>query len=198
MGYRRVDSTCVSHHSLLLTVSISFSAAPGEYTSVYDACMKIYEENGLSGFYRGLMPSLILVSNPAIQFVVYEQMIRIWTKAAARAAQRAIVAGAATAAATSTTPIRLSSLQYFFLGAFAKAVATLATYPYQVVKSRLQASRTSSSQSTWSLVLSMWRNEGIGSFYAGMNAKMSQTGTDTHRGTADDGKQEQVSKHSVP
>jgi hypothetical protein len=39
----------------------------------------IYEREGWKGFYNGLVPSLILVSNPAIQFAAYEQMVRIMT-----------------------------------------------------------------------------------------------------------------------
>lgn len=141
-------------------------ASHGEYTGVWDAIKKIHGEEGLRGFYRGLAPSLILVSNPAIQFVVYEQMIALWTRSVQQAAAQA---GSAAAA-----PARLSSLQYFVLGAFAKAVATVATFPYQVVKARMQASRTPH-QSTWAMVQTMWREEGIRSFYGGMNAKMSQT-----------------------
>jgi hypothetical protein len=161
-------------------VNTRMAVAPrGEYTGLMDALRKIHAEEGLKGFYRGLTPSLILVSNPAIQFFVYEQSILLYTKAAQKAAASAVVSvtGSQVASAVaSAAPARLqlSSLQYFLLGAFAKAVATVATYPYQVIKSRLQASRTSA-QSTWTTILHMWREEGIGSFFRGMNAKISQT-----------------------
>jgi adenine nucleotide transporter 17 len=151
-------------------------ARKGEYAGVWDAMQKIHAEEGLKGFYRGLVPSLILVSNPAIQFVVYEQMIALYTKAAQRALQVAGTAasGSAVSAAASTAPVRLSSWQYFFLGAFAKAVATVATYPIQVIKSRHQAA-TNSHQTTWQTIVSMWQHEGVSAYYSGMNAKMSQT-----------------------
>lgn len=67
----------------------------------------------------------------------------------------------------------LSSIQYFLVGAIAKAIATFITYPIQVVKSRTQAHKHSAD--TLHTVLHMWRQEGIASFYHGMNAKMSQT-----------------------
>ena len=97
----------------------------GQYSGVFDAIKKIHAEEGFGGFYRGLVPSLILVSNPAIQFVVYEQLVSLYTKAA----NKGIVSVAGEGPAKA---VRLSSLQYFLLGAFAKAVATVASYPYQV------------------------------------------------------------------
>lgn len=45
------------------------------YTGIVDALQRIVAEEGLVGLYRGFLPSLILVSNPATQFVVYEQLV---------------------------------------------------------------------------------------------------------------------------
>ena len=83
----------------------------------------IIHNEGFSSFYKGLIPSLILVSNPAIQFVVYEQLIRTLSKRRNKQSKL----------------LQLSSTQFFILGAIAKAVATVLTYPYQVIKSRQQA-----------------------------------------------------------
>jgi len=149
-------------------------AKQGEYRSVMDAVRKIYEEEGWRGFWRGIVPSLILVSNPAIQFVVYEQLIRLLTRRQAHAAATASPSSTSSSS-TAASSIQLSSFQYFILGAIAKAVATVATYPYQVVKSRQQASRTKQQVTTWQTIVEMWREEGVASFFNGMNAKMSQT-----------------------
>ena len=160
-----------------MTVGAPAHAPP--YKGLLDAIRRIHAEEGFTGFYRGLLPSLILVSNPAIQFVVYEQCIRILSKQAAKqAAASALVVAAGSAAAVagaaaSPAVVRLSSVQYFVLGAFAKAVATVATYPYQVVKSRQQASK--GAQTTLQLVAQIWREEGPPAFFNGINAKMSQT-----------------------
>lgn len=70
----------------------------------------------------------------------------------------------------------LSSLQYFALGALAKAIATVLTYPYQVVKSRMQASKHDPQyQSTWGAMTHMWKTEGWHAFFQGMGSKMTQT-----------------------
>jgi len=171
-------------------MTVGPSAGAQKYTSIWDAIVRIHKEEGIQGFYRGILPSIILVSNPAIQFVVYDQCIRLLTKQAAQAAAKAAAtaAGAATAATAASTaagvaaaasaavaPAKLSSLHFFLLGAFSKAAATLATYPYQVVKSRQQASRQPDSASTTALVKRIWREEGLPAFFNGMTAKMSQT-----------------------
>lgn len=39
-----------------------------------DAIAKVYSQEGIKGFYKGIIPSLILVSNGAIQFMTYEYL----------------------------------------------------------------------------------------------------------------------------
>jgi len=48
-------------------------AADGGLRSTF---MNIYREEGLRGLYQGLIPALILVSNPSIQFMLYEQITK--------------------------------------------------------------------------------------------------------------------------
>jgi len=70
----------------------------------------------------------------------------------------------------------LSSYEHFLFGAIAKALATIATYPYQVVKSRLQAESTAKLYSgTFDATVKMLRTEGLYVFFLGMEAKMYQT-----------------------
>ena len=63
--------------------------------------------------WNGTKASLMLVSNPAIKFTVYELLKRHYTRASGRT---------------------VSGLGAFILGCIATATATLATYPIQVLQ----------------------------------------------------------------
>ncbi|KAJ3321397.1 hypothetical protein HDV06_004382 [Boothiomyces sp. JEL0866] len=82
---------------------------------VKEAVQEIYYEEGLGGFWKGILPALVLVINPVIQFAVFERIKRWWTK----------------------TSRYLTTFHYFTLGAFSKLCATLVTYPYILLRSRL-------------------------------------------------------------
>ena len=80
----------------------------------------IARDEGTAGFFKGLGPSLWLVLNPGIQYAVMERLKLILRPT--------------------------SSLQFFLLGAFAKACATLATYPLQLAQTLLRAQRARTKQ----------------------------------------------------
>lgn len=44
------------------------------YMALLDAVRVILREEGIMGFYRGLVPALLLTSHGAVQFAVYEQL----------------------------------------------------------------------------------------------------------------------------
>jgi len=79
----------------------------------------IARTEGILALWKGTMPSLILVSNPSLQFMAYESI------------KRRLMAGKQVGA-------ELSSLTVFLAGAAAKAVATIATYPLQIVQAKLR------------------------------------------------------------
>lgn len=92
--------------------------------SMLETAKEIVEENGLSGLWTGLKPSLILCANPAITYGVFERL-----KAAVLASMEGGVAGN-----TSIGPG-----WSFLLGTTSKTLATIVTYPYIFAKVRLQA-----------------------------------------------------------
>jgi len=129
---------------------------------IIDSIRDILKREGPTAFYKGLIPSLILVSNPAIQFVAYEQMVRL-IKIRNKRANRSL---------------QLSATEFFTLGAIAKAVATVLTYPYQVVKTKEQAYK-GKDLTTYQLIKRIIDQEGISAFFNGIGAKMSQTVTNS-------------------
>lgn len=132
------------------------SKHPGAYTSVLDGTRQIFRSDGLAGFYRGLVPSLFGVSHGALQFMAYEQLKRY----------RGINGSEGV---TGGQKRDLSNTDYLLLSALAKIFAGVLTYPYQVVRARLQtyeAGRTY--KSARDVVQQVWRREGAGGFYKGL------------------------------
>ncbi|KAF7808262.1 peroxisomal nicotinamide adenine dinucleotide carrier-like [Senna tora] len=130
------------------------------------AANEIYSEAGINGFWKGVIPSLIMVCNPSIQFMIYESSLKhLRAKRSAKKQGNKSV----------------SALEVFLLGALAKLGATVSTYPLLVVKSRLQAKQEIGGNSslrysgTFDAILKMIRYEGLPGFYKGMSTKIVQS-----------------------
>ncbi|CDR87152.1 related to YIA6-Pvruvate transporter of the mitochondrial inner membrane [Sporisorium scitamineum] len=94
------------------------SAKPYRHTG--DAFVQIYKSEGLRGFYKGLLPSLFGVSHVAVQFPLYESF-----KSLARRRE-----GEEEAELEASTILLCSST--------AKMIASVTTYPHEVLRTRLQ------------------------------------------------------------
>ncbi|KAI0071131.1 mitochondrial carrier [Panus rudis PR-1116 ss-1] len=133
----------------------------------------ILRKDGLSAFWRGIGPALVLVINPVIQYTVFEQLKNLLVRR-----RLAKLRGAGPAAATAATAVAvLSDWDYFFLGALSKLVATSLTYPYIVVKSRLQAGQAHALRYKSSLdgLLTILKEEGVEGLYKGVGSKLAQS-----------------------
>uniref|UniRef100_A0A8C9T000 Solute carrier family 25 member 17 n=1 Tax=Scleropages formosus TaxID=113540 RepID=A0A8C9T000_SCLFO len=134
------------------------------YTGILDAFEQIVRQEGVSSLWNGTVPSLLLVLNPAVQFMIYEGLKRQLWKGVHR---------------------ELSSLEVFVIGAIAKAIATTVTYPLQTVQSilrfgqhRQQTDRSwllSSLRSIVYLLTNRVRKHGIMGLFKGLEAKLLQT-----------------------
>lgn len=92
-----------------------------KYAGTTDAIRTIFREEGVQGFYKGFVPAILLTSHGAIQFAVYEYL-------------KALYARSYSHSSSSSQPAQVS----FIIGGASKIIAATITYPYQVVKSRLQ------------------------------------------------------------
>lgn len=97
-----------------------------QYTGVYDAFRTILREEGWTALYRGIWPSLFLVSHGAIQFTAYEELRKLLVDLKSKKTKR------------DGADEVLNSVDYTVLGASSKVAATLCTYPFQVIRARLQ------------------------------------------------------------
>uniref|UniRef100_F7GBM7 Solute carrier family 25 member 17 n=2 Tax=Monodelphis domestica TaxID=13616 RepID=F7GBM7_MONDO len=135
---------------------------PTNYKGILDAFHQIMRDEGVLALWNGTLPSLLLVFNPAIQFMFYEGLKRQLLK----------------------KQTQLSSLNVFVIGAIAKAIATTVTYPMQTVQSILRfgghrlnpENRTLGSlRNVLYLLHQRVRRFGVMGLYKGLEAKLLQT-----------------------
>lgn len=136
--------------------------------SVLQTIQAIIAKDGLNGFFRGLGPALVLVINPVLQYTVFEQLKNFLVK------KRTKKLGARS---SGTAVAILSDWDFFVLGALSKLVATGTTYPYIVLKSRLQAGQARAEQYKSSLdgLATILKEEGIQGLYKGVGSKLLQS-----------------------
>lgn len=121
--------------------------------SAWAVTRSIFQLDGVAGFYRGVIPALILTSHGAVQFAIYEELKRLST-----------LAGRG-----KDTP------EYLLMGGLSKICATIATYPIQLVKTRMQqefAHQHSAYGKTVATLRFIAHNEGALGFYKGLGPNL--------------------------
>eukprot|EP00903_Cladosiphon_okamuranus_P018102 g16659.t1 len=123
---------------------------------LFTTLASIGRHEGRAGLWSGAAPSLILVSNPIIQFVVYEALkqaagrrhsLRHHHHQGGGSQSTGTLPPSRTAAAAGDGAARpppagsLPSHEAFLMGAAAKAISTLVTYPLQLAQAKLRAGR---------------------------------------------------------
>lgn len=109
------------------------------YKHTIDAALTIYRTEGLPAFYRGLLPSLLGITHVAVQFPLYEQL-KIWARKYSCLYQ-CIQTSFLIAVAEDGREEPLPSRVILLCSAVAKMTASIATYPHEVVRTRLQTQR---------------------------------------------------------
>jgi adenine nucleotide transporter 17 len=129
---------------------------------------QVFRESGLSGFWRGVVPSLAMVSNPALQYAFYERASEFF-----RGRRRRHEIGDCET---------LGFFEVFSAASLAKLGATVLTYPALLVKTRLQASAgkkggggSESYDGALDALRRIVREEGAFALYRGMGTKITQT-----------------------
>lgn len=127
----------------------------GAYSSITDGVRQIFRSEGLQGFYRGVVPSLFGVSHGALQFMAYEKLKNYRSGTTTREQRE------------------LSTFDLLTISGLAKCFATSVTYPYQLVRARLQmhdAGRLYSG--VRDVVSQVRRKEGLRGFYKGLGPNL--------------------------
>ncbi|XP_016848267.1 solute carrier family 25 member 32 isoform X2 [Anolis carolinensis] len=111
----------VTKTRLVLQYEAGIDSSKRQYKGMLDALIKIYKYEGIRGLYKGFVPGLFGTSHGALQFMVYEELKTKYNRYKNR-----------------QFDLKLSALEYITMAALSKIFAVCATYPYQVVRARLQ------------------------------------------------------------
>ncbi|CAD7014782.1 mitochondrial folate transporter/carrier [Ceratitis capitata] len=127
-----------------------------QYRGMVDALAQIYRNEGVRGLYRGFVPGILGVSHGALQFMTYEEMKNYYNT-------------------YRKLPIdtKLATSEYLAFAAISKLIAAAATYPYQVIRARLQDHHLNYTGS-WDCIKQTWRFEGMTGFYKGLQASLTR------------------------
>ncbi|KAI6702993.1 hypothetical protein NL676_012129 [Syzygium grande] len=132
------------------------------YSGFYDAFRTIMKEEGWRALYKGIVPSLLLVSHAAIQFTSYEELRKVVIELKEKGRKEG----------PESADKMLNSVDYAILGASSKLAAILLSYPFQVIRTRLQqrpcTDGTPRYMDTWHVVKETARFEGLRGFYKGI------------------------------
>ncbi|KAH0536079.1 hypothetical protein FGG08_007006 [Glutinoglossum americanum] len=96
---------------------------PWQYTSTLDAARKMYHNEGILSFYSGLAPALLGLTHVAVQFPLYERFKRYFTGAGLGKRKEGE---------------KLQPLGVIAASCLSKICASSATYPHEVIRTRLQ------------------------------------------------------------
>jgi adenine nucleotide transporter 17 len=151
----------------LWVVNIAIVTDEATTGSLVKEFLTLVRTRGWKHMWNGTSASLLLVSNPVIQFFCYEQL----KQARLLASLVALPAATTTNAVVRTV---LPPLEAFAVGALAKGVATITTYPLQLAQTVLRL-RYSGYKGTLDCLCQLYKRGGVEEWYTGMRAKLLQT-----------------------
>ncbi|KAL2825540.1 mitochondrial carrier domain-containing protein [Aspergillus pseudoustus] len=132
-------------------------ALPGtpkkQRASTFSTLLELLQKEGPTALFAGVLPALILVINPILQYTIFEQL--------KNAVERRR---------------RMTPKDAFYLGALGKILATSITYPYITVKSQMHvASKDGPKESLNGSLKRIIREEGYTGLYKGIGPKVTQS-----------------------
>jgi len=117
-------------------------------TSLVDSTKGIVAQNGVKGLYRGLKASYWGLSEGALQFLLYEKV--------------------KTAMKEANNGEDLTTWQYLIAAGGTKGVASILTYPHEVVRTRMREAAGSRYQSMLQSITLIAKEEGRKGLYSGL------------------------------
>ncbi|OCT52618.1 Peroxisomal membrane protein PMP47B [Cladophialophora carrionii] len=126
---------------------------PSKKQSTIGTFLSLLRDEGPSSLFAGVLPALVLVINPILQYTIYEQFRNVIEKRR-----------------------KVGPKDAFYLGAIGKLLATTITYPYITVKSRAHvATKNDPHEGMWKSLNKIVKDEGYSGLYKGIVPKVSQS-----------------------
>ncbi|KAJ2548121.1 Pyrimidine nucleotide transporter, mitochondrial [Coemansia sp. RSA 1878] len=148
-------------------VKTRMQLAPHTYASSLSCLRVIVEKEGLRGLYKGTSAAYLGASESAIQWMIYEQLKRVVRR-------RSDASGQGSGAKTVT-----NWFEYFGAAAAAKLMASVVTYPHEVLRTRLRQPPDANGMVKYrGLVNSakiIFAEEGMRGFYGGLTPHLLRT-----------------------
>ncbi|CAH6723928.1 peroxisomal adenine nucleotide transporter 1 [[Candida] jaroonii] len=150
--------TCVGSNPFWVANTRTMTAQKeGKSTNTFRTLLEIIENDGILTLFAGVLPALVLVINPIIQYTIFEQIKNL------------IVA--------KNGKKSFTAVKAFFIGAFGKLIATSLTYPYITLKSRMHVRKKQEGKQLSMIeeIKKIIHEEGIDGLYGGLNVKLIQS-----------------------
>lgn len=146
-----------------LQVDMAVAASQRRYRSVPHGFRRIIKEEGISGLYKGLTPTLLGLGHVAIQFPLYEHLKTTFANRSE---------GNETGRLKATHVLAASSLS--------KVVASAIFYPHEVIRTRIQLDTSKASTSyeivrVFNLFQRILKTDGMSGLYRGFAANLVRT-----------------------
>ncbi|KAL8833038.1 MAG: hypothetical protein Q9170_004543 [Blastenia crenularia] len=126
-----------------------------EKPSTLSTLISLFRNEGPQALFAGVLPALVLVINPILQYTIFEQLKNVLEK------RRKVMAR-----------------DVFLLGALGKLLATSITYPYITIKSRMHVANSKEKGGKEGMMKALGRavsEEGWGGLYKGIGPKVTQS-----------------------
>lgn len=150
-----------------------------QFKNYGDLIKLIYKEEGVAGFYKGVVASYVGCIEGAIQWMVYEQLKTALQRKADKQggnAHKGVKPGGNMILTEKKGEIKPS--EYFLAAAFSKAIAILASYPHEVVRTRMREQATNGVfkyQGFLNTLTTISKEEGLRGMYSGMGIHLARS-----------------------
>lgn len=166
-----VTSTATNPIWLIKTRLQLDRATKKEYKSSFDCIVKIFRKEGFFAFYRGLSASYLGSAESTLQWILYEQM------------KKAIKLRSETLEREGNIRTNLDNAFDWFArsgaAGFAKLIASLITYPHEVVRTRLRQAPSGNNNPKYTGLIQCFKliikEEGFVSMYGGLTPHLMRT-----------------------